>query len=62
MASLIPFDWLDPIYLWWRAYRDHLKNAKRFPEQAGGYCRAAMIARMEYECLSAQKMVKEYYR
>lgn len=58
---MIAFDWKDPIYLWWRAFRDHIRNAKNAPEQALGYCRAAMIARMEYECLMAQKMVKEYY-
>lgn len=38
---------------WWNAWRSHIKNAKAYPDQAGGYCRAAMIAQMEYVMYSA---------
>lgn len=56
--TMLIFDPRDPSFIWWRAMINHIKNAKRFPEQAGGYCRAAVIARMEYECLTAQRMAK----
>lgn len=39
--------------LWWNAWRSHIKNARRYPQEAHGYCRSAMIAQCEYLCYSA---------
>ncbi len=56
MDALIPFNPNDPVFLWYQAWRDHIKCAKRYPEQADGYCRAAMIAQAEYQMQRAVMM------
>lgn len=56
----IPFDPNDPMYLWWEAWRDHIRNAKRYPERSLGYCQAAVIAQSEYEMARAVAVVKGY--
>lgn len=58
---MIFFDPNQSSFLWWQAWRDHIRNAKKFPERAEGYCQAAVIAQAEYEMARAIRMVKEYY-
>lgn len=45
---MISYDWSSDAVLWWQAWRDHVKNAKRYPERSKGYCDAALIAQTEY--------------
>ena len=35
---------------WFRQMRRHIRKAKDCPNVNEGYCRAAAIARMEFEC------------
>lgn len=61
LNNLVPFNPNDPQFIWWQAWRDHIRCAKRMPEQAAGYCRAAVIAQAEYEMQRAIMMVQRYY-
>lgn len=56
---MIPYNPFSMTSIWHRSWRLHVQNAKTIPEQAEGYCRAAMIAQSEYIQYLAIQLAKE---
>ena len=56
---MLPLEFRSPLYLWWYAWKKHVRNAKKYPEQADGYCKAAAIANAMYVICVAEALAKE---
>lgn len=54
---MIPFYYCAPHVLWWKKWNDNIQLAKKFPDMAEGYSKAAMICQMMYRTLAAQAVV-----
>jgi hypothetical protein len=58
-AYMIPYEWQSVSSMWWRAWQNHIQNAKRNPTCADGYCRAALISQAYYVINMALELTKE---
>lgn len=47
-TPMIPFEPMSLDVLWYQIWRQHVRDAQRHPGMTTGYCRAAVIAQMEY--------------
>ena len=54
---MLPFDPNAVYYLWFLKWREHIRAAKSC-QKNDGFCRAAMICNMEYNCNAAIETVK----
>lgn len=55
---MIPFNPMSPTTLWWMAYRQHIRDAWRYPERAPGYRKAAQVAYVQFLCCEALEQVE----